>query len=297
MSAGAMMTAPPADRLRTGLVLVLLSAVVWSFGGTIARFLAIPDPWTVVFWRSVWAAAFLFGFMLVRDGAAGTRALLLGLRLPAIGVALCFTTASITFVVALGHTSVANILFFQAAVPMIAALLARVLLGEPVGPATAAAIVAVMAGVAVMVSEGLGQGGSLFGSALSLVIAVAFALATVITRAKAGIRMVPAVFLGVALAALIAAPLAGSLAVSLAETGWLVAFGALNLGLGLALFVTGARLLPAAVAALIGTAEPVLGPLWVWMVHEEVPGARTLFGGAIVVAALVLHAAVGLRRG
>jgi drug/metabolite transporter (DMT)-like permease len=57
----------------------------------------------------------------------------------------------------------------------------------------------------------------------------------------------------------------------------------------MALFVRGVRLVPAALAALIGVAEPVLGPLWVWLVHGEVPNARTLLGGAVVFLALLAH--------
>ena len=40
---------------------------------------------------------------------------------------------------------------------------------------------------------------------------------------------------------------------------------------------------------MIGVAEPVLGPIWVWLVHGEVPGARTLIGGGVVFVALVAH--------
>ncbi|TIP86988.1 MAG: EamA family transporter, partial [Mesorhizobium sp.] len=42
---------------RIGLLLIFLSALMWSFGGAIARFIDAGDSWTVVFWRSVWAAA------------------------------------------------------------------------------------------------------------------------------------------------------------------------------------------------------------------------------------------------
>ena len=77
---------------------------------------------------------------------------------------------------------------------------------------------------------------------------------------------------------------------------WLFLFGAVNLGAGLAMFVTGARLVPAALAALVSTLEPVLGPVWVWLIHGEVPGARTLVGGAIVFAALFTHILNDWRR-
>ena len=35
------------------MLLVFLSALMWSFGGTIARFITVGDSWTVIFWRSV----------------------------------------------------------------------------------------------------------------------------------------------------------------------------------------------------------------------------------------------------
>jgi drug/metabolite transporter (DMT)-like permease len=43
------------------------------------------------------------------------------------------------------------------------------------------------------------------------------------------------------------------------------------------------------VAALVGTLEPVLGPIWVWLIHGEVPGDRTIIGGTIVFLALFIH--------
>ena len=51
-----------------GAALVLGAAVVWSFGGTLARFLHIEDGWTVVFWRSLFAALFLICFMITPEG-------------------------------------------------------------------------------------------------------------------------------------------------------------------------------------------------------------------------------------
>lgn len=67
-------------------------------------------------------------------------------------------------------------------------------------------------------------------------------------------------------------------------------------GLGLALFATGARLIPAAFAALLGTLETVLGPIWVWLIHDETPSARTVLGGTVIFVALLVHIALEFRR-
>ena len=274
---------------RRGALLVFGSAAVWSFGGAIARFLSVTDSWTIIFWRSVCAALFLLGFMLQREGRAGTWRMFSSMGWPGIGVAICFATASTAFVVALAYTTVANILLMQAGAPLFAALMTYVLFREKVGAATWAAIAAVMAGVGIMVSSSIQGHVSPVGDSLALLISIAVAAATVLTRRHANVRMMPAVFLGTVICVAVAGPLAGVMRVSASDAALLFVFGALNLALGMIFFVTGVRLLPAALAALIGTAEPVLGPVWVWLVHGEVPTSRTLVGGSVVILVLLLH--------
>ncbi|MET3580397.1 drug/metabolite transporter (DMT)-like permease [Mesorhizobium robiniae] len=281
---------------RVGFLLIFLSALMWSFGGAIARFIEAGDSWTVVFWRSVWAAAFLICFMIWRDGWHGTVRLFRGMGLPGLAVAFCFATASTCFVVALAYTTVANILLMQAGVPLLAALFAWVVFRERVAMATWVAIAAVIAGVAIMVSESLDGAVSPIGDGLALLIAVMFSIATVITRRFAHVRMTPATCLGTMLAAAFAASQTSQFAVSDSDMGFLFAFGVVNLGLGLAFFATGARLVPAAVAALLGTFEPILGPIWVWLVHSEVPSGRTILGGTVVVTALLVHIGLEFKR-
>lgn len=281
---------------RLGVFLVFMSALMWSLGGAIARFIEVPDSWAVVFWRSVWAAAFLLAFMAWRDGLRGTLKLFRDMGLPGLLVGICFATASTSFVVALSYTTVANILLMQAGVPLLAALFAWVLFRERVAAATWVAIFAVISGVAIMVSESFSGKVSPVGDGLALLIAVAFSIATVITRRFAHVRMTPATCLGTLIAATFAASQASILAVSPRDMGYLVAFGVINLGLGLACFATGARLIPAAVAALIGTFEPLLGPIWVWLIHGEVPSVRTITGGAVIFTALLVHLTLEFRR-
>ncbi|MFA6155077.1 DMT family transporter [Mesorhizobium sp.] len=281
---------------RIGFLLVFLSALMWSFGGTIARFIAIGDSWTIIFWRSLWAAAFLVCFMIWRDGWRGTLRLFRDMGLPGLAVGACFATASTAFIVALAYTTVANILLMQAGVPLLAALFAWILFRERVGVATWLAIAAVITGVAIMVSESLDGTVSPIGDGLALLIALMFSIATVITRRFSSVRMTPATCLGTILAAGLAASQASTLRVSASDMGFLFAFGVVNLGMGLAFFATGARLIPAAIAALLGTFEPILGPIWVWLIHAEVPSGRTIIGGAVVVTALLIHIGFEFKR-
>lgn len=278
------------------MLLVFLSALMWSFGGTIARFISAGDSWTVIFWRSVWAAAFLLCFMVWRDGWRGMVKSFQDMGLPGIAVGFCFAIASTSFVVALAYTTVANILLMQAGVPLLAALFAWALFRERVTVATWMAIAAVIAGVAIMVSESLDGAVSPIGDGLALLIAFMFSIATVITRRFSSVRMTPATCLGTILAAGLAASQASTFMVSAGDMCFLFVFGVVNLGLGLAFFATGARLIPAAIAALLGTFEPILGPIWVWLIHSEVPSGRTMVGGAVVVTALLVHIGLEFKR-
>jgi drug/metabolite transporter (DMT)-like permease len=278
-----------------GIALVAGSALLWSFGGMIARFITVDDSWTVVFWRSYFATFFLLIFMVVRDGLPATVNAFRDMGRPGLLVAACFAVASMSFVVALSYTTVANILLMQAGVPLLAALISWAMFRERTPLATWVAIALVIVGVGIMVSNTFTGKVSPVGDGLALLIALVFAIATVTTRRHRDIRMVPANTLAVGVAMVMSAFLAKAYIVSWFDLAWLAAFGALNLGLGLALFSFGARMLPAAVAALVGVLEPVLGPLWVWLVHGEVPDNRTLLGGAVVFAALMAHLAVEFR--
>lgn len=285
-----------ATDFRLGILLVAGAALTWSFGGTIARFISVEDSWTIVCWRAGFSAGFLMLFMLLRDGPRETAAMFRNMGLAGLGVACCFGIASSSFVVALQHTTVANILLIQAAAPLFAAMMAWIIFGEKVNAATGIAIAVVICGVGIMVSSSFSGKLSPLGDGLALLITVMFSIAIVITRHSPHVRMTPAVCLGTGMACAAAFFLSGSLAVSQADLFWLFLFGAVNLGMGLAMFVTGVRLVPAALAALVSTLEPVVGPVWVWLIHAEVPGTRTLIGGAIVFVALLIHILTDWQR-
>ncbi len=269
-----------------GALLVAGAAIFWSTGGLISRMVAV-DAWTMVFWRSVACALFLAAYLTLRERGriwplfreAGWAGVLVG---------LCFATASTSFVLALGLTSVANILLVGSLGPFLAGLLAFLLVGERVRPATWIAIAVAAGGVAVMMAR-LPTGDDLVGTLLALLIAFAFAGATVIIRVRRVVRMTPAACLAGLFAALLAWPLAVPGAPSSGDLGLLWLFGAGQLGLGMICYTAGARRIPAAQGSLLLMLEVVLAPFWVWLAFGEDPGFWVLGGGAIIVAALVGH--------
>ena len=269
------------------------AAVCWSSGGLIVR-LVSTTPWTTSLWRSVFAALFLSALLSIvrrRNIVAQWRE---GGR-PVVLVASCMAAASTCFIFSLAYTSVANTLILMSTGPYVAGLLGWLWLGERVPLRSWLTMSVALTGTIVMVSSSYARGTG-FGDLLAILMAMSFAVATVLVRRHPEIQMAPAAALATALTGLIALPLAEPFAISPRDFALLAFFGVGQFGAGFLLFMTGARLLPAAETALIGMLETVLGPFWVWLVLAERPSPGSLTGGALIFGALAVNTALDLMR-
>jgi drug/metabolite transporter (DMT)-like permease len=268
-----------------GRLYILLAALAWSTAGVLQRELSVGVG-TQLAGRALFATLGLLGFVAVAERGRVVSAFARMGRAE-LGFAVSTGISSACFIIALNHTTVANVLFLQAASPFVAALLASAFLHERVGGRTIVAMAIALAGVAVMVG---GPGGVSIGVGFALVMMLAFAVSVVLARHRSDISMGPATCLAQFLIFVGAAPFAHPGGVDPHDFGFLVGLGVGQIGLGLMFLALGARLLPAAEVALISLLEVVLGPLWVWLVDGERPGATTLVGGAIVMAAVAIQA-------
>ena len=265
--------------------MVALAAVAWSTAGILQRELSVGVG-TQLAGRALFAVLGLLAYVAVAEQGAVLRAFR-AIGRGGLAVAALMAISSGTFIVALNHSSVANVLFMQALAPILAAVLGMVV-GEAVSRRTWLAMVVALAGVGLMVG-GPGRP-SLPGLALSLLMTTSFAATLVITRHRRDVSMAPATCLSQVLVLLVAAPFARPGDVGAHDLGLLVALGIGQIGLGLVLLTIGGRLIPAAEVALITLLEVVLGPLWVWIFLSEQPGAATVAGGTIVLAAVAIQA-------
>jgi drug/metabolite transporter (DMT)-like permease len=272
-------------RRRRGQIYVALAAVAWSTAGVLQRQLTVDTP-TQVFGRAAFAGAALLGYVGIVERGHVVRAFR-SVGGAGIAVALCVAIASGCFIGALNHASVARVLFILAVAPVLAALLARATLGEPISRRTALAMLIALCGVALMLGDP--GGASLAGDALAFAAALAFSAMIVITRWRHEVSMAPATCLSQAILVVAFLPIASPGEISGDDVGWLAALGIGQIGLGFALLTVGARLIPAAQVGLITLLEVVLGPLWVWLALDERPDTLTLVGGTIVIAAIVLQ--------
>ena len=278
-----------------GLAVALMVAapVLWSSAGVVTRHIERTPPFEQVFWRSLFAFAFVLAVLLFQKAhpwkavrSAGVPGLISGLMW-----AVMFTA----FLFALSLTTTANALVVMSVSPLLTALFAALFLKDPVPPRTWIASAAAAVGIAWMFSASLEK--HFLGMAIAFLIPVAAAVNVVVLRASAArLDLVPAVMLGGALSALIALPFALPIDATPRDLALLAFLGVFQLGLPCMLLVLASRALLAPEIALLGLLEVVLGPLWAWLGAGEEPGQATLLGGAVVLAALIMNEVASVRR-
>ena len=279
---------------RRGVLLVLTATVLWSLAGIFARLLSHLDVWTVLGWRALLGSISisLVGVVEWRRGRLDDP-FAFG-RLSPI-VALLAMVAISAYTASVMTTTIADVMIIYATLPFLAAAIGWLVNREAVSGRTIIAGAVAFAGIAIMVANGLGSGRFL-GQALSALMTLCFAGMVVLQRRQPGASMtvVNAVgALGSGVFGLLNSP---HPSIGPYDFAVLFVFGFTTIGLAFVVFMEGAKLIPSAEAGLISLLDVVLAPIWVFLAFGENPGAATLVGGAIVLAAALWRMTPDLRR-
>ncbi len=270
---------------RAGIALVVAAAVAWSTAPFFTRLLPF-DAWTILFWRGLFGGGLIAAVLVLTQGRSGLRDLI-GMDRNGWLVACLSTMGMVSFIPALQMTNVSNVAIIIASGPFVAAAFAWIWLRENVRWQTLLASLVACCGVAIMVGD-VHAGSDVIGIALACLMTVAIAAMTVTVRRHRNTPMVAAVALSNWLGSIVSIPFATGIAsVTATDLGIMAMFGFFQIGLGLTLFMLGSRLLPSGQATLIATLETPLMPFWVWLAFQEIPSARALVGGALVMGAVV----------
>lgn len=264
---------------------------------TIGALLVVPDslfvrlidasPLTIAFWRLLLSGGMLAAGLFLLRGAVPFRAVLAtgwhgALYMLGVGA------SGVLFILAVSLTSIANVVFIIAALPVFAALYSRIFLGEPLSMRMFLTIAAVMVGLFIIAyGSGVNQTSSLAGDALALLVAALFAAALTAARKARAVSMVPGVAMGYLACACAILPFSEPLSVPAAQIPLVAAHGGLILGSSVLLAI-GPRYITSAEVALLILLESALAPLLAWAVVGENPGPYALVGGALVIGALFL---------
>lgn len=257
-------------------LLLLAAAALWSTAGAAMKLCGLTAL-QITAGRSLVAGLFLAA-VLPEARRLPRRRMLLGVVAYAATVTL-FSAAN-------KLTTAANAIFLQSTAPVWVLLLSPLLLRERPRRGELLALPVYGAGLALFFLDELSPG-QLAGNLVALAAGLTFALCIIGVR-RAGEDGQATLMWGNLLAAALVLPLwsRGNAAAPL-DLLLLAYLGVFQLGLAYLCFGKGVAHVPALEASLLVLLEPILNPIWTFLVAGERPGAWALRGAAVVVAATI----------
>lgn len=276
---------------------VLAAAALFSTGGAAIKAISLTG-WQVSCLRSGIAALALLAMLPAAHRRPRPRDL---------AVAVAYAATMVLFVLANKLTTSASAIFLQDTAPLYVLLASVWLLHEPIRRRDLGFMATLAAGLACFfigldpVSQTAPD--PLRGNVFALLSGVFWALTVVglrfLSRGEASRGAGAAAALWGNVVAVVAC-LPGALAAPLGGIrpldGALLAYlGIFQIGLAYVFLTRALERVPAFEASLLLLLEPVLNPVWAWLVHRETPSAWSWTGGAVILAATAVKAWLDAR--
>ncbi|MBP1761530.1 MAG: rane protein [Firmicutes bacterium] len=266
------------DERKKAWLLLAATATMWSLGGLLIKSVN-AHPLAIAGARGGIAAIVML--LILKKPQ-------INWSFPQIGAALAYSATTILFVTATKTTTAANAILLQFTAPVYVAFLAAWLLKEKTRLYDWVTVFIVLGGMSLFFLDNLSTD-RIWGNIIAAGSGVTFALSTVFMRMQKDGSPLESIFLGNILTAVIGLPF---LSVSAPNAhGWLLLLilGVVQLGIPYTLYAKAIKHAPALEAILILVIEPLLNPLWVFLMLGEKPGPLVLTGGAIVIAAVTIR--------
>ena len=277
---------------RRAVVLMVVCAFLWSTAGVVTRHLESARTFEVTFWRSFFTVLSLLVILPLFKGRVvfgqmrnGGKALWLS--------GVCWSVMFTAFMVALTLTTVANVLVTMALGPLLTAIVARIFTSHRIPPRTWLAIALAGVGIVWMYGGQADLSAQLTGTLIALLVPMAAACNwTVVQQCQAHgqkIDLIPAVLVGAVISSVATLPLAWPFVSTPHDISLLAFLGLTQLAIPCVLSVWCASKLKAPEISLLALLEIIFGILLVWIGAGEAPGNSVLYGGALVISALVMN--------
>ena len=279
-----------AEARLTGRVLVVVAALMWSVNGLFAK-APIFASWSdeerglnLCFWRALFAGLWLLPF--VRNPRVTWR------YAPLL---ISFAVMNVSFLQSLSLTTAANAIWLQSIAPVWIFLLGALIWREPLERRDLTTLGWGLAGASIILgfelSHGVGTSASLVGVMFGIIAGVSYAVVVLSIRQLRGENPVWLIALSLLVTAAVVGPyVLGRWGLpSPTQLGILSMFGLVQMGVPYLLLAEALRRIASQEASGIGLIEPVLVPLWVFLVWGEAPAWWTLLGGALILVGLLLR--------
>lgn len=281
----------PAQPGYSPLLLVLAAAIIWSTGGLFIKWTSLSGL-ELSFGRSL-LAAITVAIFTRREGFGINRVTILA--------SLLYAALLLLFVLATKETTAANAIFLQYTAPLYVLILEPLLYREKFRRRDLLTVIACVIGMSLFFVGKL-RPQDVTGNSLALASGLCFAFYFLLLRHPSSrkVNRASSVIYGNLLVVLVCAPagLAVLSNVTKFDAFAVLYLGVVQIGVAYTLFTLGmARGIRSLDAGIVGYIEPVLNPIWVFLVLGERPSKWALIGGAIIISAVVVHTTLKAKEG
>ena len=258
------------------IILLICTAILWSKGGFLIKFINW-HPVAIAGGRSIIAALIMWAYVK-KPKFTWSNIQIMG--------AVAYALTVILFVIANKLTTAANSILLQYTGPIYVALFSYWFLKEKITAIDWITILTVILGMTLFFIEKLSPDGIL-GNFIAILAGIAFAgLALCLRKQKDGSPL-ESLILGNILTGIIGLPfIIDSGIPSQQSIIALLVLGIFQLGLPYILYSKAIKHVSALDAVLIPVLEPILNPLWVFLLLGESIGMWPMIGGAIIIVAI-----------
>lgn len=272
-----------------GITSLLTYSLLIGTLGFFTRMVEGLDMLTIVFFRALLAALFIFGFAVatksLKDLIPSNIFMLL------IG-AICQGGMMVLFIGAVLNTSIANAVFINQAAPIFAVLFSRLFLGEQISRSTLISIL--ISGTGIMFMLDLSalnfSDGSAVGNVMALGSSVCYAGSMVSSKSLIRTNSTTGIaFWQMALSAAAFAPFIqiSTPAVLINSAGPLMGIGFIASGIGFLFFMAGVKSLSAQTVLIIPSFGLIVPAVGAWLIYGEMLATSGFIGCCLILAGVL----------
>lgn len=280
--------ASPQTSKTVGRLLVVGAVILWSSSSFFTKSHFFDD------WPIEWRGA-LFGFWRALAATVVLAPFVRGVRFRPmlIPMVISFAGMNVTFLSAMVLSTAANAIWLESTAPFWVLISCLFLFREPLRKRDVLPFLAAFLGVGLILAmeSRHAERQSQLGVIMGLLSGVCYGGVIITLRQLRDENAAWLVALNHAASAILLAPLVLGLGFwpTLFQLAWLTAFGTIQMAIPYVLLSTGLKVIPSHEVALIGLLEPLLNPIWAFLVWSERPAWWTLAGGACILLGLLLR--------
>jgi drug/metabolite transporter (DMT)-like permease len=266
---------------------VVLCAILWSSSGLCVK-LIDWNPFVIAGSRSFIAGITMLIYI---------RRPVFTFSFPQVAAGVGNTLTMILFVTSTKLTTAANAILLQYYAPILVAIMGWIILKEKPRWEHWTGLGIICLGIVIFFQDKV-SGGNFLGNILALTSGFFFALYSVFLRKQKDGSPAESFIISHGLTVIIAIPFLWLTPPEFSpmSVGAILFLGIIQVGISSLLFSYGMKHIPALQAMLIAELEPILNPLWVFLLIGERPSFNAIIGGSLIMASVTFCSIVSARR-